>query len=164
MTGSFTNLRALQQRLIDDGRPNYVIATDAEKAAIQWLTEICIKEASAKKEGWNWKTWREKVFGQQYVKRYGELYAKLEFLGDCHEKLDHREFHLKVFSLDTQMLIDILYAAIIDKKDELSGAKGRILNRNPNLAKLLQSLGYHPDKDWGGLYRKQGIQFVDYLP
>lgn len=111
------------------------------KPLADWLRDICVGEADMRKPSWNFRTWKESEWGRLRVAVYGEDDAKWWYLDDCHEILDHRGFHLKVFTPETRELIRIVHDLINGGELNLQDSKRRIKRHLPKLLELIRAYG-----------------------
>ena len=105
-----------------------------------WLAEICRKQADDKEPKWNFEVWKTTHMGKLYTKTEGK-WAVFNYLNDCHDILDHRNWHLRVFDPATACLIRIV-DSIIEGKDEYGIADFKLLKRFPELKEHLEKVGF----------------------
>lgn len=137
MTSDFDNLMGIWQMSKDDPR---------FKPIAEWLADICVAEADTKKEGWNFDAWKKREWAKTVLAVHGEESLKWNYLNDCHDVLDHREFHLKVFKPDTQWLIRIVYDLFIGRDTSFHDLKRNVKRHMPKLLELLRAFGTEEDK------------------
>ena len=131
MTSDFDNLMSIWR--ISQEEPRF-------KTITEWLADTCIAEADTKKTGWNFESWKKGKWADTVRKVYGEDALKWEYLNDCHDVLDHKDFHLCVFKPDTQSLIQDIYRLLhghgLDKMEQ------RHIKRHlPKLLELMRNFG-----------------------
>lgn len=110
-----------------------------------WLAEICRKQADDKKDNWDFEVWKTTQMGKLYTKTEGK-WAVFEYLNDCHDVLDHKEWHLRVFDGATATLIRII-SDIMEGKDSYGLKEWKVLKRFPELQQKLEDLGFRYVKD-----------------
>jgi hypothetical protein len=116
------------------------------KPIAEWLADLCISEADTKKEGWNFDTWMKSSWAETVKAVHGEDALKWNYLNDCHDALDHKEFHLKVFKPDTQTLIRIVYNLFKGHDTSFYDLKRNVKRHLPKLLELLRAFGTEEDK------------------
>src|SRR5271157_5659588 len=86
------------------------------KPIAEWLADICVQEADTKKKGWNFETWKGSGWAKTVLAVHGEEELKWSYLNECHDVLDHAQWHLRVFKPDTQYLIREVYELFIGQE------------------------------------------------
>src|SRR5271157_4335685 len=100
MTSDFDDLMIIHGRSQKNPRLKPIAA---------WLAGICVQEADTKKKGWNFETWKKGERGETVLAVHGGEELKWSYLNECHNVLDHAQWHLRVFKPDTQYLIREVY-------------------------------------------------------
>jgi len=137
MTSDFDDLMCIWEKSKEDQR---------FKPIAEWLADICVSEANTRKEGWNFETWKNSPWGKTVLSNYGEESLKWYFLNDCHDVLDHTQWHLKVFEPDTQRLIKVVYDLFRGREESKPELKRSIKRHFPKLLELVRNFGVEEDK------------------
>jgi hypothetical protein len=116
------------------------------KPIAECLADLCIQEADLKKPGWNFETWKQGKWIEPVLAVYGEEELKWSYLNDCHDKLDHTQWHLRVFKPDTQYLIHSIYDIFRGRECWLKGLKRNAKRHLPKLLELLRAYGTEEDQ------------------
>lgn len=137
MTSDFDNLMTIWRESKDN--PKF-------KPIADWLADVCVSEADQKRAGWNFETWKKSEWSKTVLAVHGEEALKWEYLNDCHDKLDHGEFHLRVFLPDTQCLIRVIYDLFRGRDCSFYDLKRNVKRHLPKLLELLRAFGTEEDK------------------
>jgi hypothetical protein len=124
--------------------------TPAAKQLAIWLADLCIHDADLKELGWTYVNWRNTFGGT--VRPATEFNLKFAYLEECHRHLDHGQWHLRVFDLRTQQLIDLARKAIVD--NDLALNIRDHAKKFPEIVHLLENLGYKKDPQYSSIMVK----------
>jgi hypothetical protein len=137
MTSDFDNLMFIWEKSKENPKL---------KPIAEWLADICVSEANTRKEGWDFETWKASSRGRSELSIYGEEGLKWCFLNDCHDVLDHTQWHLKVFKPDTRLLIVAVYDLFRGREVSKQELKRSIKRHFPKLLELLRNFGVEEDR------------------
>lgn len=132
MTSQFDNLMSIWGASKRDAR---------FKPLADFIADLAVADANTRKKGWTLETWINEPRGQMIKKLYGEDALKWEFLDDCHDVLDHQEWHLRVFNNSTVYLIDAIHDLFRGRELFLSGLKAKIKPHYDEFISLLKESG-----------------------
>ena len=116
------------------------------KPLTEWLAGICVQEADTRKPGWTLEEWKKSQRGEIVLKLYGEEELKWSYLDECHDVLDHAQWHLRVFKPDTQLLIHYVYDLFRGRECWIQDLKKKVRRHLPKLLELLRAYGVEEDK------------------
>ena len=137
---------------------------------VNWLADQCIKEADTRiPDRWTYAKWIEKAnvhrkeINETVETRKNDpldmlnpnnLYNKFEFLGQCHDVLDHNDdFHLRVFEPETASLIHEISDTIgknpqIPDREIWDTKLKKPFKKFPELKGLMEGSGFVYDPKW----------------
>ena len=142
MTSDFDHLMTIMQKAIEDSK-FFPIAN--------WLADICIAQADTKKEGWTFEGWKKSDHLYAKIYKDNEFLLKMHYLNQCHNVLDHSDWHLKVFTPETANLIKVVDDAIDGKElYEINKLKRDF----PQLLEHLKQLSFKPIDKKGWMWSK----------
>lgn len=165
MTSHFDNLGSLHYLSMKD-KATY----DKVRPLLDWLTSECITQADSKEpDRWTYAIWiafhnsRRKNANETVEARKNDplimvdpnnLENRFEFLNDCHDRLDHGKWHLKVFDADLAMLISHLQGMLCEGREAFGWQRDwkYVRKAYPQIEDLMAKCGFIKEVEGKGKF------------
>lgn len=111
------------------------------KPLANFIADLAVQDANIRKKGFTFGTWSESKRAQTLNTLYGEADLKWYFLDDCHDILDHTEWHLRVFKNNTAFLIGAIHDLFIGQEIWTTGLKAKTRPHYDKFISLIKECG-----------------------